>query len=163
MPTRAKCRCWSAHLLGSLCVGFARVRSAGCWLRRRYCQLGLELMQLPDGDLNSPSYRGYRFPREIIAHCAWLYFRFSPSLRDIQELMLERGVVVSRETIRLWCLKFVADYARRLRRGGRVNNRAENSHQPTRHRERQMRRFKSMKHARRFLSAHGQVSNHFRC
>ncbi|MBI3530543.1 MAG: IS6 family transposase [Betaproteobacteria bacterium] len=203
--------------------------------------------------LTAPSYGGYRFPREIIAHCAWLYYRFSLSLRDIQELMLERGVVVSHETIRRWCLKFGADYARRLqrsrgrmgdtwyldevfcringqlvylwravdhdgetldilvqsrrnakaakrffrkllkglrycprvlvtdklssytvaheemmpgvnhRRGGRVNNRAENSHQPTRERERRMRSFKSMKHAQRFLSTHGQVSNHFRC
>ena len=49
------------------------------------------------------------------------------------------------------------------RRGGRLNNRAENSHQPTRERERRMRRFKSIKHAQRFLSTHGQVSNHFRC
>ena len=167
--------------------------------------------------------------------------------------MLERGVVVSHEAIRLWSLKFGGEYARRLRhrrghcgdtwlldevfckiygqlvylwravdqegevldilvqskrnthapkrsfkkllkglrysprrlmtdklssytsahrelipevehrRGGRLNNRAENSHQPTRERERRMRRFKSMKHAQRFLSTHGQVSNHFRC
>ena len=48
-------------------------------------------------------------------------------------------------------------------RGGGLNNRAKNSHQPTRERERRMRRFKSMKHAQRFLSTHGQVSNHFRC
>ena len=168
-------------------------------------------------------------------------------------MMLERGVVVSHEAIRLWSLKFGGEYARRLRhrrghcgdtwlldevfckiygqlvylwravdqegevldilvqskrnthapkrsfkkllkglrysprrlmtdklssytsahrelipevehrRGGRLNNRAENSHQPTRERERRMRRFKSMKHAQRFLSTHGQVSNHFRC
>jgi len=62
------------------------------------------------------SYRGYRFPREIIAHCVWLYFRFSLSFRDIQEMMLERGVEVSHEAIRLWCLTFGAEYARRLRR-----------------------------------------------
>src|SRR5882724_10864964 len=62
------------------------------------------------------SYRGYRFPREIIAHCVWLYFRFGLSFRDIQEMMLERGVEVSYEAIRLWCLKFGADYAKRLRR-----------------------------------------------
>ena len=64
----------------------------------------------------APSYRGYRFPREIIAHCVWLYFRFSLSFRDIQEMMLERGIEVSHEAIRLWCLKFGAEYARRLRR-----------------------------------------------
>ena len=201
----------------------------------------------------APSYRGYRFPAEIISHCVWLYFRFCLSFRDVQEMMLERGVVVSHEAIRLWSLKFGGEYARRLRhrrghcgdtwlldevfckiygqlvylwravdqegevldilvqskrnthapkrsfkkllkglrysprrlmtdklssytsahrelipevehrRGGRLNNRAENSHQPTRERERRMRRFKSMKHAQRFLSTHGQVSNHFRC
>ena len=201
----------------------------------------------------APSYRGYRFPVEIISHCVWLYFRFCLSFRDVQEMMLERGVVVSYEAIRLWSLKFGGEYARRLRRrqglcgdtwhldevfckingqlvyllrgvdqegevleilvqsrrnakatrrffkillkglqyspravvtdklssyvtahrdilsaverrrGRRLNNRAENSHQPTRERERRMRRFKSMKHAQRFLSTHGHVSNHFRC
>jgi putative transposase len=200
----------------------------------------------------APSYRGYRFPCQIIAHCVWLYFRFNLSFRDIQEMMLERGVEVSHEAIRLWCLKFGTEYARRLRRrrGGpgdtwhldevfckingrlvylwravdqsgevldvlvqkrrdakaakrffrkllkalryvpraivtdklpsygaakqnvmatvahhrkrRLNNRAENSHQPTRERERGMRRFKSMRHAQRFLSVHAQVSNDFR-
>ena len=62
-----------------------------------------------------PSYRGYRFPQEIIVHCVWLYFRFSLSFRDIQEMMLERGVEVSHEAIRLWCLKFGTEYGRRLR------------------------------------------------
>ena len=63
-----------------------------------------------------PSYRGYRFPAEIISYCVWLYFRFCLSFRDVQEMMLERGVVVSREAIRLWSLKFGGEYARRLRR-----------------------------------------------
>ena len=200
----------------------------------------------------APSYQGCRFPVEIIAHCVWLYFRFCLSFRDVQEMMLERGVEVSHEGIRLWTLKFGSDYARGLRRGGRgfgdtwhldevfcrvngelvylwravdqdgetldilvqkrrnaraakrflrkllkglryvpramvtdklssygaareellpavehrrggrLNNRAENSHQPTRERERRMRRFKSMRHAQRFLSVHAAVSNHFR-
>src|SRR6266446_10542496 len=48
------------------------------------------------------------------------------------------------------------------RRGGRLNNRAEISHQPTRERERKMRGFKSMRHAQRFLSAHDTIANHFR-
>src|SRR5258708_1610978 len=64
----------------------------------------------------APVYPGYRFPREIIAHCVWLYFRFSLSFRDIQEMMRERGVEVSYEAIRLWCLRIEAEYARRLRR-----------------------------------------------
>jgi putative transposase len=64
----------------------------------------------------APTYHGYRFPSEIITHCVWLYFRFSLSFRDIQEMMLERAVEVSHEAIRLWCLKFGTEYARRLRR-----------------------------------------------
>jgi len=64
----------------------------------------------------APTHRGNRLPREIIAHCVGLYFRFSLSFRDIQERMLERGVKVSHEAIRLWCLKCGAEYARRLRR-----------------------------------------------
>ena len=67
-----------------------------------------------------PSYRGYRFPSEIIAHAVWLYFRFSLSFRD------------------------------------------EVSHQPTRQRERQMRRFKSPAHLQRFASTPGVVQNLFR-
>ena len=49
-----------------------------------------------------PLYRGYRFPTEVIAHCKWLYFRFCLSFRDVQEMMLERGVEVSHEAMRLW-------------------------------------------------------------
>ena len=51
----------------------------------------------------SPSYKGHRYPVEIISHCVWLYFRFPLSFREVEELMLERGVVVSYETIRRWC------------------------------------------------------------
>ena len=61
-------------------------------------------------------YRGYRFPAAIICHCVWLYFRFCLSSRDVQEMMLERGMQVSHEAIRLWTLKFGAEYAQRLRR-----------------------------------------------
>jgi putative transposase len=196
-------------------------------------------------------YRGYRFPPEIISYCVWLYFRFSVSYRDIEELMAERGVTVTYETIRAWCYKFGKDYAKRIRarrgqlgdtwhldevylkidgrlqylwravdqdgsvldilvqprrdkkaaarffkkllRGLRyaprvvvtdrlasyiapcaellpnavhrrakgLNNRAENSHQPTRERERRMRGFKSVGHAQRFLSIFGVVADLF--
>lgn len=104
--------------------------------------------------------------------------------------MLERGIELSHEVIRLWCLKFGAEYARRLRpRRGRPGDtwhfdevfckingelvylwRAVDQsgevlgilgHQPTRERERAMRRFKSMRHAQRSLSVHARVSNHF--
>ena len=56
------------------------------------------------------SYKGFRYPKEIISHAVWLYHRFALSLRDVQELMFERGVVVSHETIRQWCAKFGQSY-----------------------------------------------------
>ena len=201
---------------------------------------------------NSPSYHGYRFPPEIISHAVWLYHRFCLSFRDVEELLAERGITVSYETVRQWCRKFGPEYARRLkRRQGRLgdtwhldelfvnirgqqhylwravdqdgdvidillqpprdrraaerffrkllkdqggvprrmvtdklrsyaaahrttmpsvahdtsqyaNNRAEVSHEPTRQRERGMRRFKSMAQAQRFLSVHGITQNLFR-
>ncbi len=61
-------------------------------------------------------YRGYRFPPEIIAHAVWLYFRFHLSFRDVQDLVAERGIIVSHETIRAWCSKFGPSYAAGLRR-----------------------------------------------
>ncbi len=167
-------------------------------------------------------YHRHRFPSEIISHCVWLYFRFSLSFRDVEEILAMRGVILTYETVREWCLKFGQTYANRLRHkspqfgdrwhldevflkiNGRPhyqllkglryvprviitdklksygaakaevmpsvehiqqkyqNNRAENSHQPTRLREKVMRRFKSAGHAQRFLSAFGQISSHFR-
>jgi putative transposase len=198
------------------------------------------------------AYHRHRFPAEIISHCVWLYFRFALSFRDVEEILAMRGVVLSYETIREWCLKFGQTYANGLRRrsprpgdqwhldevflkiNGRLhylwravdqdgdvldilvqgrrdkkaakkffrkllkglryvprvivtdklrsysaakaellpsvehcqqkyqNNRAENSHQPTRLRERVMRRFKSAGQAQRFLSAFGIITSHFR-
>jgi putative transposase len=61
-------------------------------------------------------YRRHRFPREIIAHCVWLYHRFTLSFRDIEELMAMRGVTLTYETIRRWCSKFGQTYANGLRR-----------------------------------------------
>ena len=62
------------------------------------------------------SYKGHRYPVEIINHCVWLYFRFPLSFREVEELMLERGVAVSYETIRRWCAKFGQACANQLRR-----------------------------------------------
>src|ERR671927_104995 len=197
-------------------------------------------------------YKHHRFPGVIISHGVWLYYRFSLSYRDVQELLCERGIDVTHEAIRQWCLKFGQDYANRLQRRRaqpgdkghldevfltingkrhylwravdqddhvldilvqsrrnkqaakkffrkllkglqyvprviitdklasygaakreilksvehrqhkRLNNRAENSHQPTRQRERQMRRFKSAGHAQRLLSAFEPIRGHFR-
>jgi putative transposase len=68
--------------------------------------------------MNMPavSYKRHRFPPQIIAQAVWLYFRFPLSLRLVEEMLLERGMVVSYETIRRWAKKFGPDYARRLRR-----------------------------------------------
>lgn len=63
-----------------------------------------------------PSYKNHRYPAEAIAHRVWLYFRFPLSFREVEELMLERGVVVSCETVRRWCLKFGRTYTKALRR-----------------------------------------------
>ncbi|EIM24350.1 transposase [Microvirga lotononidis] len=65
---------------------------------------------------NPVSDKRHRFPPEIIAHAVWLYFRFPLSLRMVEEMLLERGIVVSSETVRRWALKFGPAYARRLRR-----------------------------------------------
>ncbi|MEW2491504.1 IS6 family transposase [Streptomyces sp. NPDC048411] len=200
----------------------------------------------------SPSHRGHRYPVEIISHCVWLCHRFPLSFREVEELMLERGVVVSCETVRRWCRKFGQAHANALRRrrprpGGTwhldevfikingelqylwravdqdgnvldilvqnrrdkaaarrffrkllkktrsvprvvvthklrsygaahrevmpsvehrchkgLNNRAENSHQPTRQRERAMKGLRSAGGAQRFLAALSGISPHFR-
>ena len=197
------------------------------------------------------TYKRHRFPPDIISYAVWLYYRFNLSHRDIEDLLAERGIIVSREAIRLWCIKFGAVYARRLKRkhrgygdtfyidevfvkingkqyylwravdqdgevvdvylqarrdgaaakwffrrllsshGGEPrkivtdklrsygvahrelipatihsteqyeNNRAEQSHEATRVRERGMRRFKSVRQAQRFVTAHAAVSNLF--
>jgi len=197
------------------------------------------------------TYKRHRFPPDIISYAVWLYYRFNLSHRDIEDLLAERGIAVSYETIRLWCIKFGVIYTRRLKRkhrgygdtfyidevfvkingkqhylwravdqdgevvdvflqakrdgaaakrffkrllrshGGEprkivtdklrsygvahrelipeavhvteryANNRAEQSHEPTRVRERVMRRFKSTGQAQKFLDAHRAVSNLF--
>ena len=197
------------------------------------------------------SYRCHRFPSIVIQQAVWLYFRFTLSYRDVEDMLAERGIDVSYETVRRWALKFGEIIARRLRRGrprpdrqwhldevfvsidgrqlyvwravdseGEVldilvqprrdrkaalklmrkllkkqgvtpttivtdklgsysaalrklgvarrhdtgrwkNNRAENSHQPLRQRERRMKRFKSPGSAQRFLSIHAAVYNVF--
>ena len=65
---------------------------------------------------SSHLYRRHRFPGEIISHCVWLYYRSPLSYRDIEEMMAQRGVRVSYETIRQWCLKFGQTIANELRR-----------------------------------------------
>jgi putative transposase len=60
-------------------------------------------------------YKHHRFPGEIISHGVWLYYRFSLSYRDVEEILFERGITVTHEAIRQWCLKFGQDYANQLR------------------------------------------------
>jgi putative transposase len=64
----------------------------------------------------SNPYKRHRFPAEIISHSVWLYYRFSLSYRDVEELMAERGVTLSHEAVRYWCRKFGQTYANALRR-----------------------------------------------
>lgn len=64
----------------------------------------------------SVSYKRHRFPGEVIAHAVWLYYRFPLSYRLVEEMLCERGLVVSYETIRRWSRKFGPAYAGRLRR-----------------------------------------------
>ena len=64
----------------------------------------------------APNDKGFRFPSEIISHAVWLYFRFSLSFRDVEELLAQREIVVTYETVRQWCLKFGQSYANELRR-----------------------------------------------
>lgn len=197
------------------------------------------------------SFKRHRFPPEVIRHAVWLYARFTLSLRDVEELLAERGLDISYETVRRWFLKFGPDVATNHRasrpipsdhwhldemvliirgrrhwlwravdsegevldflvqsrrdvkaarklmrkllkrqgfvptrvvtdklrsysaafrsigltvqhdRGLRANNRAENSHQPIRRRERKQQRFKSPTSAQRFLNIHAATYNTF--
>jgi putative transposase len=74
------------------------------------------------------TYKRHRFPPDIISYAVWLYYRFNLSHRDVEDLLAERGITVSHESIRLWypkhslrswgrlCIKFGAKYAKRLKR-----------------------------------------------
>jgi len=98
-------------------------------------------------------YKRHRFPPAIIQYAVWLYHRFSLSHRDIEDLLAERGSYgVARRALMPETIHSNDRYA---------NNRAGLSHQPTRARERSMRRFSSPEQAQRFPSAHAVVCNLF--
>ena len=61
------------------------------------------------------AYKRHRFHPSIISYAVWLYYRFNLSFRDVEDLLAERGITVSYESVRLWCMKFGATYAKRLR------------------------------------------------
>src|SRR3954467_1746072 len=67
-------------------------------------------------ETSTAAYKRHRFPAQLIAHAVWLYFRFPLSLRLVEELLLERGIVVSYESIRRWAAKFGPATARGIRR-----------------------------------------------
>jgi putative transposase len=72
---------------------------------------------------NSERYKNHRFPPEIILHAVWLYFRFTLSYRDVEEMLFGRGIAVTYEAIRQWCRKFGQDYAhQRCRRRPRTGD-----------------------------------------
>ena len=71
----------------------------------------------------TPSYQRHRFPSEIISHAVWLYHRFCLSFREVEELLAERGITVTDESVRQWCQEFGPDYARKLKeRQGRLGD-----------------------------------------
>lgn len=76
------------------------------------------------------SFKGYRFPPDVISYAVWLYYRFPLSPRMVEELLAARGIDASYESVWDWA----------------ASNRAEHSHQPARVREKIMRRFKSARH-----------------
>jgi len=65
--------------------------------------------------VNFPNlYAGYRYPLDVIAHAVWLYLRFNLSFRDVEDLLAERGIIVTYETIRQWCLTFGPEFSKTL-------------------------------------------------
>ena len=67
-------------------------------------------------EVSQPRLKGFRFPRSIISYAVWAYHRFALSLRDVEDLLAERGVIVSYESIRVWCQRFGIQIASRIRR-----------------------------------------------
>lgn len=84
------------------------------------------------------SFKRHRFPPDVIRLAVWLYFRFTISLRDVEDMLAERGHLVSYETVRCWVSKFGSTFAANIRQHlhhpGRLreNNRLENAHFPVR-------------------------------
>ena len=90
-----------------------RVAKEGIVNLTRFWQTGVMKIQ-------TPSYQRHRFPSEIISHAVWLYHRFCLSFREVEELLAERGITVTYETVRQWCRKFGPAYARKLKKTTRT-------------------------------------------
>jgi len=93
------------HPIGSVSIV---TLTRACWKRWRFCVVAAHEHER---QLQAPP-----FPPEIMAHAVWLYVRFNLSLREIEEMLLKRGIDVSYETIRRWVAKFAPQIARNLRR-----------------------------------------------
>lgn len=90
---------------------------------RRVDRIAASVIAAHENTLSSAIALAILFPPEIISHAVWLYHRFCVSFRDIEDLLAERGIVVSYETIGRWCQKFGPEYARGLkRRQGRLGD-----------------------------------------
>jgi putative transposase len=61
-------------------------------------------------------YKHYRYPHQIISHAIWLYHRFTLGFRDIEDILANRGIIVSYETVRQWSKKFTPAFARTLKK-----------------------------------------------
>ena len=116
-------------------------------------------------------FRYFKTSPEIIRLAVMLYVRFPLSLRNVEDLLHERGIEISHETVRFWWNRFGPMFAAEIRRtrvspdrqetGRWLNNRAENSHLPFRRRERAMLRFRQMRCLQKFAAVHSSVHNHF--
>jgi len=79
------------------------------------------------------SYRRHRFHPDIIRQAVWLYFRFTMSYQDVEDLLAERGIDVTYETVRLWVLKFGQAYARRIRKRPETSCPSDSGHSSSLH------------------------------
>jgi len=79
-------------------------------------RLHIRIFVVKQRALKSLSFKRHRFPPEIICHAVWLYFRFTMSLRDVEDLLAERGIDVTYETVRCWANKFGTAIAANIRR-----------------------------------------------
>lgn len=115
------------------------------------------------GIARDPRYRRHRFPAEVIAHAVWLYFRFSLSLRMVEDILAgsyrEQRIIITDKLKSYNSAKreIMSGIQHRSQEG--LNNRAENSHLAVRRRERGMLRFKSARQCQRFVSIHGPIAN----
>ena len=112
-------------------------------------------------------FRCFNSSPEVIRLVVMLYVKYPLSLGNVEDLLAERGIDLCRETVRFWWNRFGAMFAAEIRRksvdqevGRWANNRAENSHQPFRRRERAMLRFRQMTTLQKFSSVHASFHNH---